>query len=323
VSLATPSRSAVITGPRQTRLRAGAPPPPGSGQVRIRLHGCGICASNLPVWQGREWFRYPQAPGAPGHEGWGEIDAVGEGVEHLRAGERVAALSYHAYAEHDVADAGAVVALPDALADRPFPGEPLGCAMNIFARSDIEAGQTVAVVGTGFLGGLLLQLAKDRGARVLALSRRPSSLDLAAALGADHSISTVDAGAAAARVRDLTDGRGCERVIETGGVQSTLDLASVLAAEGGRLIVAGFHQDGPRQVDMQHWNWLGIDVINAHERDPARSVAGLREAVNAVRSGRLDPWPLLTHRFALDQLDAGFRALDERPDGFVKGLLLL
>jgi len=323
MSRSVQSRSAVIAAPLQVAITQRTPPEPAPGQVRIRLAGCGICASNLPLWQGREWFRYPQPPGAPGHEGWGEIDAVGDGVGDLHAGDRVAALSYHAYAEHDIAEADAVVPLPAALRDRPFPGEPLGCAMNIFARSDIRAGQTVAVVGAGFLGGLLIQLAKDAGARVLALSRRPYSLDVAAAMGADHVIPTSDPEVAAARVRDLSDGRGCERVIETGGVQPTLDLASRLVAERGRLVIAGFHQDGPRRVDMQQWNWLGIDVVNAHEREPARYLAGLRAAVDAVCNGRLDPQPLFTHRFALDRLDAGFRALHERPDGFVKGLLLL
>ena len=65
----------------------------------------------------------------------------------------------------------------------PFPGEPLGCAMNIFRRSGIEAGQTVAIVGIGFLGAILTRLAADAGARVIAISRRPFSLEVARAHG--------------------------------------------------------------------------------------------------------------------------------------------
>lgn len=56
---------------------------------------------------------------------------------------------------------------------------------------------------------------------------------------------------------------------------------------GGRLVVAGYHQDGPRQVNMQDWNWKGIDVVNAHERDPAVHRQGLREAVAAAAADRL------------------------------------
>jgi len=70
--------------------------------LRIRLEGCGVCASNLPVWEGRSWFTDPLAPGAPGCEGWGRIDAVGREVRGLAVEERVAVLSSHAYAAYDI-----------------------------------------------------------------------------------------------------------------------------------------------------------------------------------------------------------------------------
>ena len=123
------------------------------------------------------------------------------------------------------------------------------------------------------------------------------------------------------RVRGLTGGKGCERVIEAVGKQWPLDLAGELVAEGGRLVIAGYHQDGPRQVSMQQWNWKGIDVANAHERDPAVQMRGLREAVEAVASGRLDLGPLLTHRYPLERLGEALAATRDKPDGFVKALV--
>jgi threonine dehydrogenase-like Zn-dependent dehydrogenase len=323
MSAAPMSRAAVFASPRHLSLTARPLPRPGPGEVRVRLAGCGICASNLPVWQGRDWFEYPFPPGAPGHEGWGEIDALGEGVEGFAVGDAVAMLSYHAYAEHDLARADALVRLPPSWNDRPFPGEPLACAMNIWRRSEVRPGQTLAVVGVGFLGALLIQLARHEGVRTIALSHRPFSLEVARAMGADETVSTADPWAAVETVQRLTEGQGCARAIEAAGLQSTLDLASRLMSEGGRLIVAGYHQDGLRQVDMQRWNWLGLDVVNAHERDPARYIDGMAAALAAVQEGRLDPAPLLTHGFRLDELERGFRCLDERPDGFVKGMLLL
>src|SRR5438034_4011156 len=119
--------AAVLTGPGRLRIEEAPVPAPGPGQVRVRLEGCGVCASNLTPWAGPEWMRFPTAPGSLGHEGWGVVDAVGEGVEGPRVGDRVAALTYNAYAEYDLADADAVVRLPDALSGTPFPGEPLGC----------------------------------------------------------------------------------------------------------------------------------------------------------------------------------------------------
>ena len=314
-------RAAVLAAPGTIRVDEIEVPEPGPGQVRVRLEGCGVCASNLTPWEGPEWMRFPTEPGALGHEGWGTIDAVGDGVEALAVGDRVAALSFKSYAEHDIAEASAVVKLPESLAGQPFPGEPLGCAFNIFRRSEIKAGQTVAIVGIGFLGAILTRLATEAGARVIAISRRPFSLDLARHYGAAETIPMDDHYRIIEQVKDLTGGTFCDRVIEAVGKQWPLDLAGELTRERGRLIVAGYHQDGPRQVNMQMWNWKGIDVVNAHERDPEVSMRGIREAVEAVASGRLDPRPLYTHSFPLDRLDEALNATRDRPDGFLKALV--
>ena len=315
-------RAAVITGPGRLRIESRPAPDPGPGQVRLRLEGCGVCASNLTPWAGPEWMRFPTEPGGLGHEGWGVVDALGAGVEGLNIGDRVAALSQHAYAEYDLADADMVVRLPPELAGRPFPGEPLGCAMNIFRRAQIEEGQAVAIVGVGFLGAVLTRLATDAGAQVIAISRRPFALEVARRMGATETIAMQDHAAIVERVRELTDGRFCPRVIEAVGKQWPLDLAAELTAEGGRLVVAGYHQDGPRQVNMQLWNWRGFDVINAHERDPAVCMQGLREAVDAVAFGRLDPTDLYTHTYPLERLGEALDATRDRPDGFLKALVI-
>src|SRR5215510_13813374 len=103
-------RAAVIVAPGVARVEDVPRPHPGPGQVRVRLEGCGVCASNLGPWQGGPWFEYPLRPGSRSLEG------------------------------------------------TPVPGEALGCAINVFERSDIRAGQSVAIVGIGFLGALLTRL---------------------------------------------------------------------------------------------------------------------------------------------------------------------
>jgi threonine dehydrogenase-like Zn-dependent dehydrogenase len=110
-------------------------------------------------------------------------------------------------------------------------------------------------------------------------------------------------------------------VIEATGVQSGLDTASSLVAEGGRLVIAGYHQDGMRTIDLQSWNWRAIEVVNAHERDPLVVVAGMRRAVELTLDGSLDVDALVTHTFGLDELEAAFRTASERPPGFVKAVV--
>jgi len=123
------------------------------------------------------------------------------------------------------------------------------------------------------------------------------------------------------RVKTLTEGQFCDVTVEAVGKQWPLDLAGELTRERGRLVVAGYHQDGPRQVNMQLWNWRGLDVINAHERDPGVYLDGMRAVVDAVARGALDPLPLFTHRFPLARLGEALAATRDRPDGFMKALV--
>jgi threonine dehydrogenase-like Zn-dependent dehydrogenase len=293
------------------------------GQVRVRMKGCGVCASNVTPWEGPDWMQFPTSPGAFGHEGWGVVDAIADDVTGLRPGDRVATLFTNSFAEYDIGDAGAVVPLPPLLSGVAFPGEPLGCAMNIFRRSDVSAGSWVSIIGIGFLGALLTRMASRAGANVIAISRREQSLALAREMGAAYTIATDDPRFAVERVKALTAGSFCDRVIEATGKQAPLDLAGDLVREGGRLIVAGYHQDGPRQVNMQQWNWKGIDVVNAHERDPTVYVRGVRDAIDAITNGLLNPERLYTHTYALDDLGAALDATRDKPDGFVKALVVI
>jgi threonine dehydrogenase-like Zn-dependent dehydrogenase len=272
-------RAGVITGPMLAAVADVAVGAPKAGQVLVRIEGCGVCASNLPLWEGREWFSYPLDAGAPGHEGWGVVEAAGDDTG-LAPGDRVAMICDRAFAEYALVDSALCVRIGDA----PFPGEPVACAVNVVRRTQLAPGMRVAIVGMGFIGTLVAQLCERRGADVVPIRRR-------------------------------TEVEGpFERVIEAAGTQASLDRASALVGVRGRLVIAGYHQDGLRSVDMQSWNWRGLDVVNAHERDPLVYVDAMREGVDAG----LDLEPLLTHRFPLERLADAFEAARTRPDGFVK-----
>jgi threonine dehydrogenase-like Zn-dependent dehydrogenase len=308
-------RAAILTGPGSVELVDAAPAPLVGGSVRVAVEGCGVCGSNLPVWEGRPWFDYPLAPGNPGHEAWGRV------VEGPGEGQRVALLAENAFCSELVVPADRLVPLPAALDGQPFPGEAIGCAFNAIRRSDIRPGQTVAVVGVGFLGALMVSLAASAGARVIAVARKQSALDVATAMGAAETVVMDDHQRVIDEVARLTGGAFCERVLEVTGAPWPLDLSGELTGFGGRLVIVGFHQDGLRSVNVQLWNWRGIDVVNAHERDPAVQLQGIRDAVDAVASGRLDPTPLYTHVHPASEMELALDAAAQRPDGFVKALV--
>jgi threonine dehydrogenase-like Zn-dependent dehydrogenase len=315
-------RAAVLVEPRAMRVEQVPRPDPAPGQVSIRVEGCGVCGSNRPLWEGRPWFRYPTPPGGGGHEAWGTVQVAGSGVVSLRSGQRVAFLGDRGFAELAVAEADQCVVLPEPLDGVHFPGEALGCAFNILRRSAVEPGQTVAVLGVGFLGALLVRLLAEQGARVIAIGRRPWSLERARSDGAAEVIRMEDRAGIVDRVRSLTEGRLCEKVVEVVGEQGPLDLAAELTAERGTLVIAGYHQDGLRSVDMQLWNWRGLDVVNAHERDPRVYRRGIEDAVAAAASGMLDVRRYVTHAVPLERAGDAFRLMEDRPEGFLKAVVI-
>lgn len=313
--------AAVFLKPGSVAFHKVPLPSPGPREVRVRLEGCGVCPACIAAWQGEGEF--PYAPGAPGGEAWGRVDAVGAEVRGLSLDDRVGILTKTGFAEYAVVDAGHLVVLPESLDAEPFPARTLGGAVNVFRRSFIDKGDTVAVVGFGFLGALVTQLAVLAEARVLAVGRRPYALRIAKQLGAASAVMWKGGSEdrVAETVRELNDGKQCDVVIEASGVQEGLDLAAQLTRERGRLVVAGTHRGGLRSVDMGLWNRRGFDVVNAHESSPEILREGMREAAAAVDCGLLRPGPLYTHRFSLERLDDALRLVVERPAGLMKALV--
>ncbi|MEX2594627.1 MAG: zinc-binding dehydrogenase [Anditalea sp.] len=311
-------KAAVFDKPGSIKYVEMAKPDLGKEELLVKLEGVGLCASNIPVWEGREWFEYPLAPGVPGHEAWGIIEQKGVSVKDFQIGQRVTILQGNTFAEYVTVPATDAVVIPAELDGLPFPGEPLGCLMNIFNRADIQKGQTVAILGLGFIGLGLLKLCKEKGAKILALSRRDSSLQMAAD-EADICIKMEEQSKIIKTIQEHTEGKGCDRVIECTGKQWPLDLATELIGNYGKLVIAGYHQDGPRTVNMQQWNWKAIDVVNAHERDPEKYYQGIRSAIEAVKKGLLKPEELLTHHFTFAQLSEALDLLTDCPEGFIKG----
>lgn len=312
-------RAAQLVEPYRFDVRDVPEPEPGPDEVLVRVEGCGVCGSNLPPWRGAADPGFPLDPGAPGHEAWGTVVAGGGGNGAPGPGTRVSLLSHRAFAELDVVPRDRLVSLPAGLRDAEVPGEPLACAVNVARRAGVREGDTVVVLGVGFLGALLLPLLREaEPAELVAVSRRRTSRTMGLRVGADE-VRTYD------EIEEDLDGGAEGRadvVIEATGEQRPLDLAGRLCRVRGRLVIAGYHQDGPRTVDLRLWNWRGLDVVNAHERDPAVCMEGMRRGIELLASGRLPLEKLITHRVPLREIERAFRLADERREGFFKAVVL-
>jgi threonine dehydrogenase-like Zn-dependent dehydrogenase len=245
---------------------------------------------------------------------------VGSEVHELKPGDRIASLAGNGFAEYDVVDAGAALLLPPQLNGVPFCAAPLAGAMDVFERSRIVAGQVVAIVGIGFLGAVLVQLAAFAGARVIALSRRPFSLTIAREMGAASLVQIGPLQAVVDEVAQQTSGRFCGTVLEATGAPDALTLASRLTGARGTLVIAGRHQ-ARREVDVGLWQERALTIVAANESASTDRLSAARSAVSAMLAGELELTGLYTNTYSLEGLGEALELASRRPLGFVKALV--
>jgi threonine dehydrogenase-like Zn-dependent dehydrogenase len=318
-------------------------PEPGVDEVLIRVHACGVCMSEVSKWKLGPYDStrpdYPQVlnvlnwdfskkrrnkrryPAFWGHEMSGEIVELGKGVSHLKPGMRVTGFGSRGFAEYCLLPAHYTLPLDDEIHYSHAIGEPIGCAYNSTQRAGVKSGDSVVLVGCGFMGLLTLQMVRLANPRIIvALDIRDDALAVARQTGADAVINIAQEDVIR-RLEEILGPQGADVSIEVVGKQESLDLASRVLAVRGRLVIVGFHQGGPRTVDMEYWNWKGLDIVNAQERDPQIYFDGLSSGMRLLEDNKLRMEPLITHLFPLERLDDAFHQAVVKPEGFIKAVI--
>ena len=240
---------------------------PEAHEVLIRVRFCGVCGTDVHIYNGEKGSAEVTPPVTLGHEFSGDVLEVGAGVRDWRPGDRVSVdpnsycgkcyfcvrgmkhLCRHmvglgtaldgGFAETITVDERLVHRLPDSLGyEAAAMAEPLSCCLHGIDLTDIRAGQTVMVVGTGSIGLMMVQLAKARGAsRVIAVepnaARREKALRLGAAFGIDPTRDDTDAALAAHGVENI------DRVIDCAGLTSTAEYCVRHAGRGAVVMLFG------------------------------------------------------------------------------------
>jgi threonine dehydrogenase-like Zn-dependent dehydrogenase len=314
-------RVAVLYGPHDFRIEERPQPEIRDDECLVRVRACGVCHSEIHQWEVKEeGLDYPRYIG---HEVAGEVIEVGTKVEGYKRGDRVAVWTdRQGYAE--------MVAVKT---DRLFPiapeipfdhalAEPIACATNGVLRANVQLADSVALVGTGFMGLILLQELKLRGpSQIIAIDIREQMLGLAKQLDATVIINPQKENVVQ-KIKRLTDNRGVDVAFEVGGAQATLDLAAELCRMEGKLVIFGYHP-GPRQIkNLGFWNWMAFDIVNAHFRDLNTILRGARIGMALLNTGKIEMAPLITHKYPLDKIEAAFTAAKEKPRGFVKSVII-
>lgn len=310
-------RQAVLTEPGRFTIADAAMPAPGPGEVLVRVAACGVCASELDIYRGAAG--HASYPWHPGHEVGGVVETAGDGVAAPAPGDPVAVwATAGGYGEYLAVPAAHCFASGDVPLELAALGEPLACAVNAVELAGIRLGDDVVIVGAGFMGQLVQRLVQLRGPRhVIVADTRDDALRRAAAAGATATVNPARDHLADA-VRDLTGGAGADVTIEITGSQAALEAIGGCTRMSGTLVIAGYHQGPPRRVPLADWNWNAFRIANAHFRDVATILGGMRAGMRLVTSGRISLDGLVTHRFPLASIDEAFRSAIDKPEGFVK-----
>lgn len=318
------------------RLVARPVAEPGPGEVRVRVEACGVCGSDVFLQKGGFGAKVTW-PIIPGHEAAGIVDAVGEGVMAVAPGDQVALYYITVPAgdpwaargrpnispyvtrmgvDVDGAFAEYVIRPVEALIRPPAPVPPTVLAVltdavatplhGLKRVAHLQPGETLAVLGVGGLGSNAVQLGKAFGARVIAVTRSASKLELARRLGADEAVPADESDPVAA-VKSLTGGHGPDVVIQCVGSAAVDEQAIAMGGPGGRVVLIGSSLDHFRARATDIF-WRELAVLGSRGFVPD----DIRDAIDLYLDGTLAMEHLLEHvrpleeaNDALEDLKAG------------------
>jgi NADPH2:quinone reductase len=301
------------------------PPVPSRGQVLIDVKAAGVNFPDVLMVQGRYQFK-PPLPFAPGCELAGIVKAVGEGVTHVKPGDRALALVMHGgFAEEAVADASGVVPLPDNVDFATAASFMFTYGTSYHALKDraaLQPGETLLVLGAaGGVGLAAVELGKLMGARVIAAASTDEKLEVCRSRGADATInySSEDL---RERLKALTEGRGVDVVYDpVGGEYSEPALRSM--AWRGRFLVVGFANGEIPKIPLNLALLKGCSIVgvfwgNFTTKEPKVNAANVRELVTWIAAGKLKPF--VSERYPLAR---GVEALQAMQNRRVKGKVVI
>ena len=340
-------KAVLLYVPRDMRLEDIPTPEPGPGEALVRIRAVGVCGSDVHYYvDGRIGDDVPPFPYVLGHECAGEVAALGAGVEGPPVGTRVAidpavpcgrceacldgnpnlcpnvrfpaAPPVHGVlCEWYAHPARLCVPLPDALdfADGAML-EPLGVGIHAVTLAKIRPGDTVAVLGAGPIGLLVLQLALRSGASGVYLSEPiPARRALAAQLGASG-VCDPDADDAAGWLLEQTGGRGVDVVIEAAWGGEAVGQAVEMARPGGRVMLVGIPRDDRVTFLAGTARRKGLTI-----RMSRRMKHVYPRAIALVERGIVDVRALITHHFPLERAAEAFELVASLQDGVVKAMI--
>ncbi|QPN30707.1 NADPH:quinone oxidoreductase family protein [Diaphorobacter sp. JS3051] len=292
-------------------------PAPKAGEVLVEIRAASLNFPDLLMVQNKYQIK-PPLPFVPGSEFAGVVQAVGDGVSHLQVGQNVACLSgTGGFATHTIAPAARCIPLPDGFGHVDAAAFIMTYATSYHAlldRGQLQAGETVLVLGAaGGVGTAAIQIAKAKGARVIAAASTDEKCDVCLKLGADAVInySVEDLRDAA---KSLTDGRGPDVIYDpVGGALAEPAFRSI--AWRGRYLVVGFASGPIPSLPLNLPPLKGASVVGVFwgefaKREPQANASMMGTLLQWYAQGKIRP--AIDRTMPMSQLPAAFAHMGAR-----------
>ncbi len=340
-------RAALLEKERQLVLtEARMPAIQRPDQVLIRIKRVGVCGSEVHAWHGTHPYRKP--PVILGHEAAGEIVSVGDAVTRFKEGDRVVLdpqwtcgeCTYcrsgdvnlcpsklvlgtsawpGAFGEYIAAPQAIVFHLPDGLSyAQGSLIEPLSVAIHVIRQASLAAGESVAILGTGSIGGLLAGVCRVQGADpIITADIRQHCLDAARErLGATHDFLLPDPNLAA-KVKTITGGQGVDVVFITADDPALVNLAIEIVKRRGRIVLVALLTNSPIE-------FMAFSVIGKELRIIGSSMTNhddVRQAIELAATGQVDVEAIVTHLLSIDEAQRALELADTKDEDAIKVIL--
>lgn len=319
-------RAAVLHGPGDVRIEEVDIPKMTDSSILIKIEHCGICPSDARWYTGSRKGDYPRTTG---HEWTGEVVEVGKDVDGYKPGDRVVpdwrVVCGHCYycrrgihnycsnlgsgvkggfCEYGIAVETNLRKIPDSVSyQEACFAEPLACCINGISKNEIQLGDDVLVVGTGPIGLLHVQLARNFGARVIACDLIDKRLEVAGKVGAHEIVNSSREDDAVEKIKKLTDGRGVDSVIVAVGSTSAIEFGIKVARIQGKVnIFAGTYPPDTFNLDPNEIHYRELVVTGSHDFTPRHFTVALK----TIEFGMVKVKPLISHEFPLEEIQKGF-----------------
>ena len=314
-------------GERRIEIGEAEIPEQEAHEVLVEMEVCGICGWDLLAYSGR-FGKFHPYPFRAGHEGIGRVVRAGPLTKGIEVGQRVAVhelpigerggglMARHAVRAWDKVS---VIPEPSPIPVEKWIVEPAACVVNGLVHAGIQPGDSVALVGAGYMGLLMLQaLARTMAARVAVFEPAPERLELARGIAArlgrgDWELVDARGGAAGG-------GRSFDVVIEGTGSPAALDLAFALVKPYGIVENFAWHHH-KHEFDLDDWHTKGWRVLNIQPQMNPAFDSLFPRTIALMAAGAISNERLVTHVVPFERAEEAYAAGLDKTGGYIKGVV--